>query len=741
MSEEKATQPNAGGDERPLPEPLSPKEGQQLIAFIDGLFGPEGKLVQSGRSYRSQQHTLAKAVARSFIEAKPGMYEGAVGVGKTFAYLSCVLWIAHQTGRRTIIAVSTNSLLDQIYNDIPMLLDLTGLSVTYGQLKGRANYVCQETRDESIYKMNEDRLKLDSREEHEAAERLLRWASEGEGTDLTKYDESPSLKVVRLATITGQECKLRRSECQYAASYQCDQCGGYTNSPDECRDQGHRVHFVGPRCNFMSNRRRCADARVVVTNLNLLLLNHEMERVIFGAFEYIVLDEAHEVNSKVRDEYTDETALSVFDRAASHLRKLASNHGGVNAKRAYDTSVKMDEIAGRIRTEMFDYALRRDTASNKAKEVEALLVKGYDGEKLFRVATELRDIATECCELGREMGDKGKADEPAKTNVTQQAETVFNALTFGEENQAVGITLVNKYDREVRPKLKTVPVEVGGFVRACIHAEGVVIAVSATLTTDGRTWSLPKKQLGMPDTAIASAVGSPFNYEANAAIYIPSVMPESYKRDEYNQAAAAETHQLVRVIGGRTLVLCSARDDINVARDAIEQAGFEVLVQGEAPPRELARRFKENPASCLVGSKTFGTGFDVQGEALECVILWKLPFAKQSLVDEFIKKRDGEGAWRGGYYVPAMLLELRQWAGRLIRHKDDIGVIALMDTMKVAQLKKLVLPALPKGSRILRDVDEVEAFMLNAKMGAGITPSLCNWCGAVHIGGPEYCKA
>lgn len=753
---------------KPLPTPLTPEQGEQLLTYINDLFGPDGKLVKSGRSYRKQQHTLALAIAQSFIQGKHGMYEGAVGVGKTFAYLASVLWISSVTGRRAVIAVSTNSLLDQIYADIPLLSAITGLRVQFGQLKGRANYVCQDMRDESIYKANGGRLRLDSEQDYERAERFLTWAQEG--TDLTHYDDAPPPRVVRLATITGKECKARRGECQYALPYLCETCQKPIDSPD-CPDDGkhiknedvwggdedawasgysprHVVRQVGTRCYFTLARRRSLESAIVVTNLNLLLLNHDMKQILLGKFDYIVLDEAHEVNSKVRDEYSQDTAFNVFDKAAEKLAALANNARnnklrqlGLDAANALDGSTSM------LRAACVQYALRHDSPGNRGREIEALVVGGkngnphsFDSQKLFSAAVDLKRCAEQARDAGMAIGDKATGDDPADSDITEQAYSVHDALTLLNPNEAVGIILPDKTDPQVRPKLRTIPVDVGGFVRSSILTEGITLAVSATLTVDGKSWDLPRKQLGMPEDALVCAVDSPFDYAQNAVVYVPGSMPASHKRDDYNAAASAEAAAIVQAMGGRTLVLCSARDDMEVARRAIADSGFNVMVQGSAPPRELARRFKTDTSSCLVGSKTFGTGFDVQGDALQCVILWKLPFAKQTLVDEFIKRRDGEGSWRGGHYTPAMLLDLRQWAGRLIRHHKDIGVIVLMDTMKVAQLKRAVLPALPKGAPLLREVDEIEAFMFGKRMGGGVTPMKCQWCEQQHDGGPENCK-
>jgi len=611
----------------------------------------------------------------------------------TYAYLVCAIWVAANLHRRTIIAVSTNSLLEQIFKDIPDLMSLTGVYATYGQLKGRANYVCQNARDESMDQMLKGRLRV-SYDDRDAAEKLIMWADKG--TDLTHYSDSLSPSITRLVSIDGQGCKNRRDNCNYTIS----------------RDDNGRID-MDMRCNFSLARRSAVDSSIVVTNLNLMLLNNDMDQVIFGKFDYSILDEAHEVNAKVRDHYSEETSLNVFDKAAKHINET------LNLPRVAE---KLLNAADAMRQSMVKYAIRNEPAGTKTPDIEVLVRRGGDTSAMVQAATHLQAMAVEAKDAGVKAKDRPTSiDEAARSDVTAQAKELFEAASFTNDNDAIGIVVKEKTDPNTRPKMTRVPVDVSGLMKANIHANSLVIAISATLTPDGKHWTYPRKQLAMPEDALTMSVESPFDYQKCSIVYVPSDMPQSWQRDAYNTAASSEAGQIVQAVGGRTLILCSARADMEVARKAITGLGYNVYMQDQAPPKQLAKLFKDDPTSCLIGSKTFGTGFDVPGDALQCVILWKLPFAKQSLVDEYLKKTmdGGEGAWHGAYYEPAMLLDLKQWAGRLIRRQGDIGVIAILDGAKVAKLRRRVMGALPKGAPLAKNIKEVEEFLRTARSVSG----------------------
>lgn len=678
---------------------------------IDEIFGPNGILERAGREHRPGQLAVAHAVAQSIRESRPAMIEGPTGTGKTFAYLAPAI-LASLSGKRVVVAVSTNALLDQIALDIPRLAELLGSRVSFAKIKGRSHYVCQQQAEEAREQETRDALHL---EERAQLDRLMAWIDAGH-FDLTAYDTKPVESVRRLVTISGEECRDRRDAgtCEFLA---------------QTDDEGRETRPL--RCQFLLARAKAAKASIVVTNVDLLVMNARLNHTLLGTFDIAIVDEAHELNAKVRDIYADERGRTAFDDAASRLRDLAAASSS-NEKRAAAEKAAADlEHATNALFASFASFARNHGEDPRFRDPEApleVVVRQRHG----LTAAPLVDAALVAYRAGNDLNDAPRKEgERAKSDVRDLARRLDERLTGAENasgNYALWVEVKGKpFDaRPLRVSLHGAPLDVTDALERNLHQlDGkagkppTVIALSATLSPDGR-FEFPRSQLAMPANAITCLAPSPFDYAKSALWFTPADMPKpgtgARERELYNRAAGKYARSLALAAGGRTLVLCSATRDIPAATSALSGLGFEVLVQGTMPPAELTRRFKANPSSCLVGSNTFGTGFDVPGDALEVVVLWKLPFSKQSPVDEVLKDRLSSGGWYRGHYLPAMLLQLKQWVGRLIRAKSDRGVVAILDSQAMsARYGREVSNAMPRGIRRTQSLPEAEAFLASLR--------------------------
>ena len=182
-------------------------------------------------------------------------------------------------------------------------------------------------------------------------------------------------------------------------------------------------------------------------------------------------------------------------------------------------------------------------------------------------------------------------------------------------------------------------------------------------------------------------VGSPFDYASHARLCVPRGFPKP-SEPEHGPSVALLVSRLARALGGRTFVLTTTLRNLQVVADGLreyfEQAGdaLQVLQQGTAPKRALLQRFREQPASVLVGSATFWEGIDVPGDALQCVIIDKLPFPPPNdlLVEARVRRLEAEGRNAfADYFVAEAAIALKQGAGRLIRTETDQGLLVICD--------------------------------------------------------------
>ena len=142
---------------------------------------------------------------------------------------------------------------------------------------------------------------------------------------------------------------------------------------------------------------------------------------------------------------------------------------------------------------------------------------------------------------------------------------------------------------------------------------------------------------------------------------------------------------------------------------------YPILVQGTEPRSILLDRFKTTPNAVLLATSSFWQGVDVVGEALSCVIIDKLPFASPgdpvtSARIESIKAAGGDAF--ADYQVPLAILSLQQGLGRLIRHRSDRGVLAVLDPrIRTMGYGRRFLESLPPAP-VTHDLDAVGRFFM-----------------------------
>jgi ATP-dependent DNA helicase DinG len=242
------------------------------------------------------------------------------------------------------------------------------------------------------------------------------------------------------------------------------------------------------------------------------------------------------------------------------------------------------------------------------------------------------------------------------------------------------------------------------------------VFTSATLGDDPRLrWFTEPCGL---ESATVLRVSSPFDYPAQASLYVPRdiVRPND---PAHSAQVAAIASDAVRRLGGRTLVLTTTLRALRAIGDVMKQqlegSGIEVLVQGEWPKRHLMERFRDGAkvgeGGCvLVASATFWEGFDVPGDALQLVIIDKLPFPPPNdpLVEARSKRLESQGRSPfNDYFVPEAVVALKQGAGRLIRTESDQGVLVLCDNRLVTTgYGRRLMAALPP----MRQLQTTEAL-------------------------------
>jgi ATP-dependent DNA helicase DinG len=663
---------------------MTPSESPtRTLPTLYEFFAPGGILARSSLpyEYRPGQMEMAKAVERAIEERRHLIVEAGTGTGKTLAYLLPAL----RTGRRVIISTGTKALQDQLFfRDVPFLETLIGdLRVCY--MKGRANYLCRHKlaalRNQPI---------LSGLEEIDQYQQIAEWEKTTETGDRAELSGMPE------SSALWQKLDARTEACL-----------GST-----CPDYG--------RCFITEMRRKALESDVIIVNHHLFFADLSVRREAAGAADAgilpeaaaVVFDEAHEL---------EDVASSYFGLSVSNLRfeELARDTDAL--LRGKEGADKLPALTQQIR--------------ERARMFFAALPMAGDGRQPFAGREEFLETSGDLYMAVRatlqrmeaEMdGMKGVDEAPGlKKRVARlRSELEFilesnahNMVYWMERRMSSGVADRSGGRSGFRSQSRTTflqatPIDVSELLHELVFEQiPTVILTSATLTVQGGFEHM-RKRLGLAE-ARELVVPSHFNYGEQALLYLPPEMPDP-RDPEFPEAAARCIRRVLELSRGRAFCLFTSYAQL---RDLYERLlpvlDFPILLHGTAPRKALLEEFRSTPNAVLFGTSSFWQGVDVQGEALSCVIIDKLPFAVPN--DPVVAARMTAIEEAGGkpffdYQVPSAVLTLKQGFGRLIRSLEDRGVLVLLDPrIRQKRYGKIFLASLPPY-RMTTTITDVEKF-------------------------------
>ncbi|PUA96726.1 ATP-dependent DNA helicase DinG [Acidovorax sp. 107] len=670
-----------------------------LVAMVPEVFAPDGVLARADGHFqpRDGQTQMAVAVAHTIAEGGALVVEAGTGVGKTYAYLVPALL----SGERVLLSTATKALQDQLFaRDLPRLAQILGLPVRMALLKGRASYLC-------LHRMEQARLDVQAQDRGVVrvlakVEGWSRHTVSGDLAELTGLDErSP---VIPLVTSTRENC-----------------LGSPCPRFRECH-----VHRA---------RREALAADIVVINHHLFFADVAVRESgmaeLLPTVRVVVFDEAHQINetgvqflgAQISTGQWADFARDLLMAGLQHARGLADWAGlaqrvelsardlrlavgvaAVNGGGSVSGASRLrwtDEIPEGVSGSAWQAALRA-VASACAQALEALDTVSEmapDLERLYERGNAL------LARMARFSGPC-QADGVRWLDVGSQLRLIESPLDIADA---------------MRTRILASPAEASqGDAWPEDTSAGVGrawIFTSATLGDDeALTWFTERS--GLQDVRILR-VTSPFDYARQAALYVPRELP-SPADPSHSRSVADWVASAAEPLAGRTLVLTTTLKALRTIGDALKarwqgSGALEVLVQGDWPKRRLMERFREGashgrPGCVLVASASFWEGFDVPGDALQLVVIDKLPFPPPG--DPLVEARTQRIEKAGGkafksYALPEAAVALKQGAGRLIRHETDRGILVVGDTRLVTMgYGKRLLAALPP----MRRLESPEAF-------------------------------
>jgi ATP-dependent DNA helicase DinG len=644
---------------------------------VGNYLGKEGLLSSGleGFEFRRQQMEMAEAVEGAFGHARHLIVEAGTGTGKSLAYLiPAILW-AVENNKKVVISTYTKTLQHQILNhDIPFLRDKLGIVFRYALCMGNENYLSLRRLKRSA----QAGLFTQSDEENQW-EGIFNWAGETE---------------------TGF-----RSDLPFEVLPQVWEEVG--RQKDLCLGKNCETHSS---CFYFKARKKWFGAHLLIVNHHLFFANVANAGAVLPAFDAVVFDEAQNLEEAA----TQFLGLEISNSSLIYFLDRLHNP---RTKRGLLTRIDHDSVP-HLRKLVMSARQAADTFFNQ------LLEEFGKNDRVLRfykppVIDNGVYIPLEALREALKSLEGGLSSEEDRVDIASAAGRCF------EFNNALS-AILNQHMRgyvywlEIMPRkrfhrvvLRGVPIHVAEELHAQVFDKiDRIVMTSATLTTS-KGFEFIKDRIGyQPDEELS--LEAPFDYSRQALLYVPDDLPEP--GDEvYVEGISNRCRELVEASGGRTFILFTSYALLNQVYERLDEMQFQfpLIRQGEMPTVQMIKKFKEKP-SVIFGTNSFWQGVDIPGDALQSVIITKLPFdvPKEPLTEARIEelRRQHIDPFRH-YQIPRAIIQLKQGFGRLIRKKTDTGVVSILDSrMSRRGYGKQFIASLPPCP-VVTHLEEVREFL------------------------------
>lgn len=656
-----------------------------VSVLVDDYIGENGSFSQTlpDFEYRPQQVDIAKTIAQSFEMNEHLIIEAGTGVGKSIGYLTPALLWAKSQGKRVVISTNTINLQDQLIGkDIPLLQQGFGKPFIATVMKGKNNYLCPQ-RIETVR-----RFKPQNVMELRLFAKILIWTLESQSGDKSEITLRGSVEHEVWNRFTAQD-----ENCAY----------------DRCESTMKGI------CPLYRARKTAEQAQLVIVNHVLLISDSVANNRVLPDYDYLVIDEAHQLEDAVTNSLTVRIDASTIIRYLSDLgtlqkglfREIANtlqSHlapDDLQSVKTYIESVSeavvvmrshvgqvfktLNTIAEENQDERFsenyinlriESAQRKNRAFNLAYNRWENLTEFFD--VIISALTRLKKAVSK-------FNQEKQFDQLEKhlESTTQYLQSTYQHLrqffTQTDENLIYWLSgeAVSEY-----LTLNIAPLHVGRLIEQHLWGQKKsVILTSATLNAHDDFQYLKERLHAHQVKALD--VGSPFNYRESTLVYVPNDIPEINDKQGYQKAVEKGILDLSIALGGRVLVLFTSYAHLRQTAQAVypilEQHGITLYDQSDGSSRNsLLEGFKTSERAVLLGTKSFWEGIDIAGDKLSALIIPRLPFAVPS-DPIFMARSELYPESFLEYALPDAILRFRQGFGRLIRTNTDRGVVAILD--------------------------------------------------------------
>ncbi len=696
---------------------------------IENYFAKDGILAKEikGFEYRQEQEEMAQYIQDAINEDRKIIVEAGTGTGKTLAYLIPSIKWAVTNKKKVIIATNTINLQEQLLlKDIPLAKSIIKDEFSYVLVKGRNNYVCKRLFNELVLGKSID-IETFSMEAREQIEYILKWGNKTKTGDKAELPFEVYPDVWELVQSTTELCLGKK--CPYRKE-----------------------------CFYMKTRMEKMEADILISNHHVFFADLNVraetdfnsEYLILPRYDMVIFDEAHNVESVARSYFSVEVSKISFTRLLNRIYQkknkkkkeksaLIRVEDTVDEKNLEDSeqyiyllNTLKEEISilQNIGDEYFDEIRKIYEINTEAPIKKSLnnfeMTKSRFLENLREKKDIFQDKLADFLNLMMSFNnviDEEKDKNPEVINFNNHLK-MFKAYidsfkfinSFEDDNYIYWLDINSKRTNVV---LTATPLNIAQKLSTVLfdNLDRLVFA-SATIVVNGN-FDYFKKSLGLDEEdCIEAIIKSPFDYDEQMSVYIPSDIQDSENINAFVSDASKFILNILLKTNGKAFILFTSYTMLNQIYYSISKKlkdkGFEVFLHGDKPRSQIIKEFKEAENPILFGTTSFWEGVDVQGENLSNVIITKLPFLVPTdpVVSAISKKieEDGGNSFMD-FQLPEAIIKFKHGVGRLIRKKTDSGNIFILDNRILKKrYGSLFINALPsqKNIKILEKDDIIE---------------------------------
>ena len=672
--------------------------------------------------YRDEQLHMASHIEKGLNDEKKVIVEAGTGTGKTLAYLIPSIQWAVENEKKVIISTNTINLQEQLLNkDIPIVKKIMSKDFKYLLVKGRGNFLCNRKHANLLSKNGAD-LEDFSDDQKKQFAALIKWGKE---------------------TKTGD-----KSELYFEVDYTVWE--EFQSETDICA--GSRCPYKS-ECFFMKSREERKKADILIANHHIFFSDLAIRKEIGFNTDYsilpeyglVVFDEAHNIQKVARDYFSYEVSKYGFTKAMNQILNVAQKKKNKGQLEILINYLKKRNYEDK---EIVEKLLENDVRLNHGNLFKAgrdyfdrlieIFSKGQVGSLSFRIKKDeimaasfysmLNDVKENfILEFNTYLRTMRKVITLLKdtedndgiindfTKYTERLETFFENFKFiNNLDDEEFIYWVEVNNKKSNSKLVATPLEIDGELNENLYSNlKQLIFTSATIAIENN-FDYFKKSIGLEEETYDKIIASPFDYDRQMKVYIPAGLPDPNDRNFLDEIELLLKKMILKT-RGRTFVLFTSYKSLNymyyMLRDELEENGIDFFIQGMYPRTKLVEMFKASEAPVLFGTDSFWEGVDVKGEKLVSVIIVKLPFKVPSdpVTEAIIETYELQGKNPFiEYQIPESVIKFKQGIGRLIRSKEDKGIITILDNRIVTKrYGKYFLDSIPTKNIVRIDQNEI----------------------------------